>query len=380
MRFLVSGTALIAATYGLARFGYGLFLPAFAEAFDLSATFAGAIGAGSFAAYCVGAALAYRIARSPRWTVVLAGAFAAGGSAGVAVSGSAGALGASVIGAGAGAGFASPGLVTLVEHNVSAARRDRAQATVNAGTGLGVMVAGLLALLSGEHWRTAWWTIVVLSLMATAATLLTSRPGPGRDDTAGRDDRPTSAACRSFGLRHLTAPIVAALLVGVASAAVWTFGRSLVSTSGQLDAGEATMFWTVLGASGVAGALSGDLVVQWGVRAGWSVTALAVGFATAALGAFPSVTLVAYLAAALFGASYVAMSGVLIAWASRAAPGQAATGTAVLFIALAAGQSGGAVLFGALLETMAAGYVFLVAAVIAAVSLVPARRGTRRDG
>ena len=42
------GLALIAVTYGLARFAYGLFLPEMREALDLSETWLGLIGAGSY--------------------------------------------------------------------------------------------------------------------------------------------------------------------------------------------------------------------------------------------------------------------------------------------------------------------------------------------
>jgi hypothetical protein len=41
------GLAMIAVTYGLARFAYGLFLPEMRESLDLSETALGLIGAGS---------------------------------------------------------------------------------------------------------------------------------------------------------------------------------------------------------------------------------------------------------------------------------------------------------------------------------------------
>jgi hypothetical protein len=47
------GLGMIAVTYGLARFAYGLFLPEMREAFDLSESILGLIGAGSYAGYCV---------------------------------------------------------------------------------------------------------------------------------------------------------------------------------------------------------------------------------------------------------------------------------------------------------------------------------------
>ena len=53
-----AGVAVIGATYGLARYGYGLTLPEFRAAFGLSTAAAGGIASGSLVAYCVAAALA----------------------------------------------------------------------------------------------------------------------------------------------------------------------------------------------------------------------------------------------------------------------------------------------------------------------------------
>ena len=58
------GLAMIAVTYGLARFAYGLFLPEMRQAFSLSETVLGLIGAGSYVGYCVAIviALVFRLA------------------------------------------------------------------------------------------------------------------------------------------------------------------------------------------------------------------------------------------------------------------------------------------------------------------------------
>lgn len=49
MSWLVApGLAMIAVTYGLARFAYGLFLPEMHQAFSLSEAVLGLIGAGSY--------------------------------------------------------------------------------------------------------------------------------------------------------------------------------------------------------------------------------------------------------------------------------------------------------------------------------------------
>jgi len=139
---VVSGMALIAATYGLARFGYGLFLPRFTETFQMGSATAGFIQAGSFLSFCLAAVLALRLAARPRLVVMCAGATAALGSMGVAVAPDVVVLAVSVVLAGAGAGFATPGLVTFIERNIAPARQESAQTIVNAGTGAGIVVSG----------------------------------------------------------------------------------------------------------------------------------------------------------------------------------------------------------------------------------------------
>lgn len=67
------------------------------------------------------------------------------------------------------------------------------------------------------------------------------------------------------------------------------------------------------------------------------------------------------LAGALFGGAYTALSGVLIAWAGALRP-DAGRATAVLFIALTAGQALGAVGTGALVVLVGGAGAFLAAA------------------
>src|SRR4051794_14122108 len=80
------GLALIAVTYGLARFAYGLLLPEMREALDLSPSLLGVIGAGSYLGYCVAIviSLVYTAKTGPRWMAVAAGAGAVVGMAVVA--------------------------------------------------------------------------------------------------------------------------------------------------------------------------------------------------------------------------------------------------------------------------------------------------------
>ncbi|GAA1907475.1 YbfB/YjiJ family MFS transporter [Arthrobacter gandavensis] len=305
-KLVASGLALIAATYGLARFGYGLFLPRFAEAFDMGPGLSGAIQAGSFLSYCVTALLAARLGSRPRLVIVLAGATAALGAAGVAAAPNAEVLAAAVVLAGAGAGFATPGLVTLIESNVESRRQENAQTIVNSGTGAGLVAAGSLLILVGSHWRLGWAAIAAVVILATGATL--------RSDRKKKPAAPAPAPGRKE-LVLLGRPLVAAGLAGASSAAVWTFGRTVLAEGRETEL-YSIGAWMVLGAFGVLGAGAGRIVQAWSLRTAWTVTTLPMAGATMLMGAFPGTAAAAYAAAALFGASYIAMSGVLIVWAS----------------------------------------------------------------
>jgi hypothetical protein len=80
------GLAMIAITYGLARFAYGLFLPEMRESLDLSESILGLIGAGSYVGYCfaVFGALMFTSRAGPRFMAVAAGVVAVVGMATVA--------------------------------------------------------------------------------------------------------------------------------------------------------------------------------------------------------------------------------------------------------------------------------------------------------
>src|SRR5215207_7982288 len=87
-RLVPPGLALIAVTYGLARFAYGLFLPDMRAAFDLPPALLGVIGAGSYVGYCAAivVALAFTSRTGPRLMAVAAGAVAVVGMATVAAA------------------------------------------------------------------------------------------------------------------------------------------------------------------------------------------------------------------------------------------------------------------------------------------------------
>lgn len=366
---VAAGTAVVAVTYGLIRFGYGLYLPVFTVRFGLPAEVAGGIAAGSFAAYCAIALLAQRLiglgrSRQALW---VACALAATGATITAAAWSAGSLAVGVVVAGSGAGAASPALVSAVAATVPRSTADRSQAVVNSGTGLGVVVGGLLAAALPGHWRLSWMVFALATVAVTWrvdwCTTWAVVPAAQRPDR-----RPLL-----LDLAPLHPLLLAALLAGAGSAAVWTFGRDLLVSAGA-SAPTSALLWSVLGGAGVAGALSGDVVRRVGPHAAWVATAGMMAAATVALVGLPGRALPAATALAAFGAAYVVLSGLLIACATVLTPRRAAESTAALFIALTAGQALGAAALGGLADASSSTTSFLSAACLLLCSAAVATR------
>ncbi|MBB3085662.1 MFS transporter [Geodermatophilus sabuli] len=370
---MVSGAAVIAVTYGLARYGYGLYLPQFRAAFGLSPGAAGAIAAGGYVGYCGAAVVASRLvgggrARRALWA---AGGSAALGSILVAAAWDGASLATGALIAGSGAGAATPALVAAVAHTIPLPDQPRAQGLVNGGTGAGVVGGGLLVLSVPEAWRWSWAGFAVVSLLVTACADRRTRWRSVPEGPAGRGG--TDPDERALAPR-LGRPLVAALLAGAGCAGVWTFARDLMTADGGLPPAVTGLLWCLLGAAGLLGGLSGVLVRRVGLRVAWRTTVLAAAAGTVLLGALPGAVVPAAIALACFGSAFVALSGVLLAWGAQRVPAAAAGATAVLFIGLTVGQAVGAVALGVLSEAAGTLTAFLAAGTLLVVSAAAAER------
>jgi predicted MFS family arabinose efflux permease len=364
--YLVSaGTLLIACCYGFARFAYGLFSPALSDEFALTPTMAGAIGSGSYLGYCVAIVVSIVLTEriGARRVAVMAGVVATVGISAVAAAGSAPVLAAGVLVAGSSTGLASPPLAAAVARWVRPGVRDRAQTVVNAGTGVGVFLSAPIALLLFGQWRLAW---AVMAAIAAAVTVMVAYAIP---PSATAADDPVRPAWRG-GAGSL---VVASLLIGFGSVAVWNFGREL---SGGLGDTVSTVVWTVLGAAGIAGAFSGDAVRRVGLTRAWRIATTSMTGATLVYAACPDDAVAVLVAAAVFGAAYIALSGLLLLWATRIYANSASFGVGLSFFALAVGQALGAPAVGAMIEKTTPRIAFIVVAAlgITAMLMKPAER------
>jgi predicted MFS family arabinose efflux permease len=360
IRLAAAGLSLIAVCYGLARFAYGLFLPVLTDEFGLDGAVAGAIASSSYIGYCVAivAATAATALWGPRAVAVAAGITAAAGTGLIAAAGGTGVLAVGVVIAGASTGLASPPLADAIARWVTADRADRVQTAVNAGTGLGVMVSGPVALLTGQNWRLAWF---VFALTAVVVTIWIAATIP-RHDTASDSPRWRALLpARWFppgSLRLLTA----ATVMGAGSAAIWTFGRDIAISSGGVSSAASTVLWIILGAAGLLGALTGDLTARVGLASAWSISMLVLAAATATFAFAVSHYPVILVAVAVFGAVYIALTGLMLLWGLRIYPDHPAFGVGAPFFLIAAGQALASPLIGLLSDATTATIAFGVAA------------------
>lgn len=341
----IAGMLLIAATYGMARFGVGLYAPFLNEQRPRLSGSLGWATAAQFTSFCLAAGLAGRF--SPRTGLLLAGTTATVGALGVALASEPGYFVLAVFVGGMGGGFASPALVPVVDGLVASEKASGAQSLVNSGTAVGVIAAGLLAFVVPSA-APAWIIMAVICALALAGAWYPVRARRDLAKAGGRKAQKMRPAWRLLML-----PVVGAAVAGAGSSMVWSFGPSVVTASGAVPVSAVGWLWIALGLGGLAGSTSGSLVRRIGRRGAWiswsgALVAADVGVATAAAGGtlWP-----ALLGMAVFGAGYMGLTAVLILWARQVWPGRGGAAVSVLFIALAIGQALGSVGFGALQAT-----------------------------
>ena len=376
------GLALIAVTYGLARFAYGLFLPEMREAFDLSPSLLGLIGAGSYVGYCVAVvvALVYTSRTGPRLMAIAAGGVAVVGMAVVAGSPMAWVLALGILVAGSSTGLASPPMGEAVARSIRPSLQDRANALINCGTSVGVALSGPAALLLSGQWRLAWtvFALVGLAVLAWNAAVMPRKALQDKGESGEPDDVGAEAG-DGPGSTHLSftyligarvrprsLPLFAvAFGMGFASAVYWTFSRDVVVQAGGLGQTGSTLFWTVIGISGLAGGAAGDLVRRFGLtpvlRGGLVSMAASMVLLAVASGALP----LAYTSAALFGSTYIMLSGVVLVWSVSVFRERPAAGLGAGFLLIALGQVAGSPFAGALAGTTSPAIAFCSFAVAA---------------
>jgi predicted MFS family arabinose efflux permease len=259
-------------------------------------------------------------------------------------------------------------MAEAVARSIPDGLQDRANALVNSGTSVGVALSGPAALLFAGQWRVAWaaFALVGLAVLAWNAAAMPRQAAAVQDeDASGELDEDGAGAGNGSGrtrlsfsylagarVRPRSVPLFAAAFgLGFASAAYWTFSRDLVVQAGGLGQTGSTLFWTVIGVSGLAGAAAGDLVGRFGLSAVLRAALVSMAAAMALLALAPGVLPLAYASAALFGSTYILLTGVVLVWSVGVFPELPSAGLGTGFLLIAVGQAAGSPVAGALAVT-----------------------------
>jgi predicted MFS family arabinose efflux permease len=365
-----AGVGVVAVSYGLARYGYGLLLPDMRNAFGLSSAALGLVASTAYASYLLAVASAGALSArlGARLVVVAGGVLAVVGMTVIAVAPSGPVVAAGVFIAGASGGLVFPPFADVVADLLERRTRSRAMATISSGTGWGVLVAVPIALLAGDEWRVAW---LAFTALAVVATLWAARSVP---NTAGARTGNEGRLQASWFVCPRSGPLLAgALLIGLAASVYWTFAVDLAYQAGLGREG-ARMLLGVVGAASLAGSLGGDLLERFGGRAALVLTALLMATALALLASAASGWLGAVLSAAGFGAAYSLIVALQTIWSARVFADRPAVGLGAVMFVLSVGLLAGPPVAGAFADQVSLPAAFYAAAGLCAATVFLAPR------
>lgn len=332
-RTVLPGAAMIAVTFGLARYGYGLLLPEMRSDLAFGSGAAGLISSGTYLSYLVAnVGVVWVTGRlGPRAAIGAAAALAATGMVVIASAQSVPVLAAGVVVSGAAAGLAFPPYADLVARRVRERRRDLAWSTISSGTGWGVAIAGPIAIAAGDHWRVAWMVFVALAV-GTGIMAVLLAPERRCDERLRRPQLSwTWFLCpRSRPL------LVSAVLIGTGSAVWWAFSVDALREAG-IDATPARIVYAMCGAAGILASASGTVFGRLGLRAGYLLACTLLAGSLALLGVATSHLFAALSAALLFGVFYNTVIAAQGIWSSRVFADHPSAGLAAVNTALTIG-------------------------------------------
>ncbi|TDQ00204.1 MFS transporter [Labedaea rhizosphaerae] len=361
-RTVLPGTAMIAVTFGLARYGYGLLLPDMQAELSISSGTAGLISSCTYVSYLLAnVGVVWLTDRhGPRTAIGLAAALAVAGMVVLATAHSGAVLAVGVLVGGAAAGLAYPPYSDLVAGAVPAPRRDVAWSTISSGTGWGVALAGPIAITAGGQWRIAWLVFVALAVSAgiMAVSFAPRRP---------RRLRRPQLSWTWFFCPRSRPLLLAAVLIGAGSAVWWTFCVDALRHAG-IGPTTARVVYAVCGAAGIIASFSGAVLKGIGLRRGYLAACTLLAVSLALLGLVSAHLVAALGAAVLFGVFYVSVTAMQGIWSARVFADHPAAGLTAVNVALTLGTLTGPALAGVSIArfgfpaTLVAAAVVIVAA------------------
>ena len=388
-RLTTAGFIATAVTFGPARMGYGLFLPAFRKAFALSTTNTGLIASGGFLAFLVALLASAWVGRrrGERLPVVTGALLAASGFVAVAVAWAPWVLALGIGLAGASAGLCWAPFNDAAERLLPDIARAGALSVISTGTSVGVIVAAGLGLAVTQtvlDWRAAWvfFALCALGLAVAARSFMpaSSRGAkPVRDALAeivqaslpgdlGPDPGPYAGAPGPGLLQRAAVPLyLTAICFGMTNAVFLSFAADRVVVAGGLpglpDAAASAVIFFAYGFCGALGLASGWIEARFGLAPLFCGIFGAGALSLILIALAPTSWAAVLVASGLHGIAIMTVSAVLSFWSLRLFPGRGTVGFTATLLSMAAGSVVGPGVAGVLAASLGSEAMFLIASV-----------------
>jgi predicted MFS family arabinose efflux permease len=332
------GSCLIAVTYGLARFAFGLFLPSIRSDMAIPPELAGIIGALPFASFVVAILCGPPLVRKvgARLGGVTAITLAAVGLGTIATAPNPWMLAVGVAVCGVSTGLSTPAMAAAVHRVVPKARRGRVNAAVNAGTSIGVALAAPAVVLLADAWRPAYLGFAAVAGVGVVAAALFL---PAHAKPAAESPQASRPTRRQWA--DMTRLSTLAAATGFVSALYWVFAPDFAVQAGGLAARDSAWMWLAVGLGGLAGGAAGDLIAKHGPASSHAFATAAMAAALTLLAADPGQLALALFSAGAFGAAYMTLTGIYLVGGTEIMADHPALGSVMPFLAVAAGQVAG---------------------------------------
>ncbi|MDG4868396.1 MFS transporter [Guyparkeria sp. 1SP6A2] len=368
MRFALFGAGLIAITYGLARFAFGLFVPPIRADLGLTPDVIGIIGALPLISFIMASVVApiLAIRMGARYTAMLSGTVGASGLFVISQAPDALSLGVGVFACGISTGLMMPALSGAMQAVVKRSMHGRVSSIMNAGTSIGVAVAVPTVLFLADAWRIAYGSFAVLAVIAVVATWFVV-PSVSRVSPSDAEPKPPISSLQWWRLGRLS---VFSFLMGFVSAAYWIFAPDLLVTLGELPPAATGWLWLAVGIAGLGGAVVADLADRNNPPITQALMLMMLSTSLALLAASPGNLFLAAFSALVFGLAYMSLTGLYLMTGIRLLPGRLSLGPVLPFVAVSLGQATGSPIVGKLVEVFGYADAFAMFAAIGVVVAV----------
>jgi predicted MFS family arabinose efflux permease len=374
-RIALPGVALVATTFGLARYGYGLLVPEMRRSFGLDATTVGLLASGAYVTYLAAtvASISLVARHGPRRVAILAGLLAAAGMAIIGRASSVPVLALGIVVAGASSGLAFPPFADFAAEHLDPGRRGGALAAISSGTGWGVALAAPVAIVAGRDWRAAWlaFAAIALAVSLTARLLL-----PEAKD-AIRGGQTPHLDVRWFLCPRSRPLLLSAFLVGLSASVYWTFGPDAVQSA--QGATMAHLLFVVVGIASIGGAFANHVLRRLGTARGFRLCGALLACSLALIIAGASRAPLAIASGVAFGITYNLVVAIQVIWSDEVFASRPSAGLAATMLMFALGQILGPTLAGIVADRIGVGAAFGLAAGVMALSLLMAPPGALRS-